>query len=73
MEADARKAQIKEILKRGNIVVFTCEKLVKKINCWQQDKDTGDLVCFYTNGLSNRVCWEAPSYTVTEEVSTLSA
>lgn len=59
---------IKDILGRGNIVVFTnmITGVVKKVREWNLDAE-GDLTAFYSTGRNAFVCPTALEYEVSEE------
>ena len=64
-----REAEVRAILDRGNIAVFTQGKLVKKVNKWETEPDfPDDLIAFESNGSVRSVCFLAIGYTLTEEV-----
>lgn len=67
MDKPSRESEIKSILLRGNIAVFTSAKgIIKKLGVWNPNSD-GDLTAYFSTGKTNLVCWEAAEYTITEE------
>ena len=60
---------IKDILDRGDIVVFTNKitGVVKKVDTWNKD-DMGDFTAFESTGSTLYVCPYVDQYTITEEV-----
>lgn len=67
--ASAREKQIRQILDRGEIVVFTSivTGRVKKVDRWEPD-GMNDLKAFWHSpGTVPYVCWEALEYRVSSE------
>lgn len=63
-----RKALIEDILKRGQIAVFTAKSgLIKKVNEWIEEPASLDIKAFDHNGNTEWTMWDAIVYTVSEE------
>lgn len=67
-DSEKRLKQIKDIIDRGSVAVFTnkINGIIKKVKEFNPDKD-GDLIAFYSSGLTNYVCPTALEYEITEE------
>jgi len=60
---------IKEVLAKGNIVMFRNKRtgVVKLVNTWNPD-ELGDLKAFHTTGISLYVCPYAMEYEISEVI-----
>lgn len=64
-DIDARLAECKAIVDRGNVIRFKYRDIIKHVSKWEMDED-GDVLADWSNGVTLWVCPVAIFYKITE-------